>query len=89
MKECEKNQPEEDRVKAVEAEARELEAQADGDTAGNKDSVDPNHGKEQEAAKEILTKAANVERAAAAGDTAEITKMANEAVRARAKGALG
>ena len=86
MKECEKSQPEEERVKQVEAEARELEAEADKETAGNKDHVDPSVPKEQEAIADIRVKAANVERAAAAGDTGEIAKLANEAVRARAKG---
>ena len=87
MKECEKNQPEEQRVKQVEEEARELEAEADKETAGNKDRVDPSLPKEQEAIGEMRKQAANVEHAAASGDPGEIGKLAREAVRDRAKGA--
>lgn len=80
MKECEASQPEEERVKQVEREARELEAESDHDIAGHKDHVDPSLPKEQEAIAAMREKAANVERAAAAGDTKEIAKLANEAV---------
>lgn len=87
MKECEKSQPEEERVKQVEREARELEAESDKDIAGNKDHVDPSVPKEQEAIAAIREKAAAVERAAASGDAGEIAKLAGEAVRAKRRGA--